>query len=154
MIAACDVTQGDFIDVKLSCKDGEDGRMTIRAAILDDSLFRRGWEVLNRSTLQITEYDTTRICGIVEADREGLLYTSIPQDGGWSVTLDGEEAETLLVGDVMTAVKLTEGSHDIEITYRNAAFDLGWKISAICLLLFGLTAPIYYSKRKKGRFEK
>ena len=68
--------------------------------------------------------------------------------------MDGQEAEIILVGDVMTAVELTEGSHEIQITYRNAAFDLGWKISAICLLLFGLTAPIFYSKRKKGSFEK
>ena len=128
--------------------------MTVRAAVLDDEIFRRGHEVLKASTLQITEFDTTRIVGTIDCDRDGLLYTSIPSDGGWSVTVDGEEAETILVGDVMTAAPLTEGSHEIEITYRNAAFDLGWKISAICLLLFGLTAPIYYSKRKKGRFEK
>ena len=154
MIAACDILPGDVIEVKLTCKQGEEGRMTVRAAVLDDEIFRRGYEVLKASTLQITEFDSTRIVGTIDCDRDGLLYTSIPQDGGWSVTVDGEEAQTKLVGDVMTAVALTEGSHDIEITYRNAAFDLGWKISAICLLLFGLTAPIYYSKRKKGRFEK
>ena len=154
MIAACDILPGDVIEVKLTCKQGEEGRMTVRAAVLDDEIFRRGHEVLKASTLQITEFDTTRIVGTIDCDRDGLLYTSIPSDGGWSVTVDGEKAETILVGDVMTAAPLTEGSHEIEMTYRNAAFDLGWKISAICLLLFGLTAPIYYSKRKKGRFEK
>ena len=154
MIAACDVMPGDIIDVKLSCKDGEEGRMTIRAAILDDGLFRRGWEVLNASTLQITEFDTTRITGTVEADRDGLLYTSIPQDGGWHAYVDGQEVESVLVGDVMVAVPLTAGSHQVEFIYRNSAFAIGWKISAICLLLFGMTAPIYYSKRRKGRFEK
>ena len=154
MIAACDVAKGDIIDVKLSCKDGEDGRMSIRAAILDDELFRRGWEILNTSTLQITEFDTTRICGIVEADRDGLLYTSIPQDGGWSVLVDGQEVEPVLVCDVMVSAPLTEGTHEVEFIYRNSAFEIGWKISAICLLLLGITAPIYYSKRKKGRFEK
>ena len=154
MIAACDVVPGDVIEVKLTCKSGEEGRMTVRAAVLDDDLFRRGHEVLNASTLNITEFDTTRIEGIIDCDRDGLLYTSVPQDGGWHVYVDGQEAETLLVGDVMTAVALTEGSHAIEIVYRNDAFSLGWKISAICLLLFGITAPIYYTKRKKGHFEK
>ena len=154
MIAACDVTQGDIIDVKLSCKDGEDGRMTIRAAVLDDALFRRGWEVLSHSTLQITEFDTTRIVGIVDADREGLLYTSIPQDGGWHAYVDGEEVEPRLVGDVMVSVPLTEGSHEVAFVYRNSAFAIGWKISAICLLLLGMTLPIYYGKRKKGHFER
>ena len=154
MIAACDVTQGDIIDVKLSCKDGEDGRMTIRAAILDDELFRRGWEILNHSTLQITEFDTTRIVGIVDADRDGLLYTSIPQDGGWHAYVDGEEVEPRLVGDVMVSVPLTEGSHEVAFVYRNSAFAIGWKISAICLLLLGMTLPIYYGKQKKGHFER
>ena len=88
------------------------------------------------------------------ADREGLLYTSIPQDGGWHVRVDGQEVEPVLVGDVMVAVPLTAGSHEVEFVYHNAAFAIGWKISAICLLLFGMTAPIYYSKRRKGRFEK
>ena len=128
--------------------------MTIRAAVLDDGLFRRGWEVLNRSTLEITEFETTRICGMIDADREGLLYTSIPQDGGWHAYVDGQEVEPVLVGDVMTAVPLTAGAHTVEFVYRNDAFSLGWKIAAICLLLFALTAPMYYHKRKKGRFER
>ena len=154
MIAACDVSKGDIIDVKLTCKDGEEGRMTIRAAVLDDGLFRRGWEILNRSTLEITEFKTTHILGTVDADRDGLLYTSIPQDGGWHAYADGQEVDPVLVGDVMVAVPLTAGSHEVEFVYRNAAFAIGWKLSAICLLLFGMTAPIYYSKRRKGRFEK
>ena len=154
MIAACDVAAGDIIDVKLTCKDGEDGRMTIRAAVLDDGLFRRGWEILNRSALEITEFETTRICGTVDADREGLLYTSIPQDGGWHAYVDGQEVEPVLVGDVMVAVPLTAGSHQVEFVYRNPAFEMGWKISAICLLLLGITLPIYYGKRRKGHFER
>ena len=154
MIAACDVIPGDIIEVKLTCKQGEEGRMTVRAGILDDALFRLGYETLNASTLQITAFDTTSISGTIDCDRDGLLYTSIPQDGGWHAYVDGQEAETVLVGDVMVSVPLTAGSHTIEFVYRNDAFSLGWKISAICLLLFGLTAPIYYRKRKKGRFEK
>ena len=54
----------------------------------------------------------------------------------------------------MVSVPLTAGSHEVEFIYRNSAFEIGWKISAICLLLLGMTAPIYYGKRKKGRFEK
>ena len=154
MIAACDVVPGDVIEVKLTCKSGEEGRMTVRAAVLDDDIFRRGYEVLSASTLSITEFDTTRITGTIDCDRDGLLYTSVPFDGGWHVYVDGEEAEIILVGDVMTAVELTEGSHAIEISYHNEAFSLGWKLSAICLLLFGITAPIFYTKRKKGHFEK
>ena len=154
MIAACDVIPGDVIEIKLTCAQGEEGRMTIRAAILDDTLFRQDVDRLSESTLELTAFDTTRITGTIDCARDGLLYTSIPQDGGWSVIVDSEEAEITLIGDVMTAVYLSEGAHTVEFIYENKAFSLGWKISAICLLLFGMTAPIYYTKRKKGRFEK
>ena len=154
MIAACDVIPGDTIEVKLTCKQGEEGRMTVRAAILDDVLFRRGLEELSENTLELTEAAATRISGTIDCDRDGLLYTSIPSDGGWHAYVDGEEAEPVLVGDVMLSLPLTEGAHTVEFRYRNDAFSLGWKIAAICLLLFALTAPMYYHKRKKGRFEK
>ena len=154
MIAACDVIPGDVIEIKLTCKQGEDGRMTIRAAILDDALFRRGVEKLGESTLELTDFDSTHLCGTVDAARDGLLYTSIPQDGSWHAIVDGEEAETVLVGDVMLAVPMTAGEHTVEFVYENKAFAIGWKISAICLLLLATTAPLYYTKRKKGRFEK
>ena len=154
MIAACDVKPGDVIDVKLTCKEGEEGRMTVRAGILDDEAFRRGVEILNSSTLAISDFESTRIKGTIDCDRDGLLYTSIPQDGGWHVYVDGKEKDITLVGDVMVAVPVTAGEHTVEYIYRNDAFSLGWKISAICLLLFVMTAPIYYHKRRKGKFEK
>ena len=154
MIAACDVISGDTIEVKLTCKSGEDGRMTVRAAILDDGLFRLGVKTLGRNTLELTDFDTTHITGTIDCDRDGLLYSSVPQDGSWHVLVDGQEADITLVGDVMVAVPLTAGEHTVEYVYENRSFSIGWKVSAICLLLLGITAPIYYTKRKKGRFER
>ena len=154
MIAACDVVAGDVIEVKLTCKQNEEGRMTVRAGILDDELFRLGVKALQRSTLALTDVGSTRLRGTIDCHQDGLLYTSIPQDGGWRVYVDGEEADITLVGDVMIAVPVTEGRHSVEFVYHSDAFSMGWKISAICLLLFGITAPIYYRKRKKGKFEK
>ena len=154
MVAACDAVAGDEIQVQLTCKQGEDGRMTIRGGILDDNLFRQGVDQLKSSTLELTEFTSTQISGTIDCPREGLLYTSIPTDGGWSVLVDGQEAEPALVGDVMLAVRLEAGTHTVQFRYENRAFSLGWKISAICLLLFLLTAPIYYYKRKKGKFER
>ena len=154
MIAACDVVSGDVIEVKLTCKEGEEGRMTVRAAILNDALFRQGVEQLQESTWELTDFESTHITGTVNCDRDGLLYTSVPQDGGWHVYVDGTEAEPVLVGDVMTAVPLRAGSHTVEYIYRNDAFALGWKISAISLLLLGISLPAYYARRKKGKFEK
>jgi len=154
MVSACEVIPGDTIQVKLTCKQGEEGRMTVRAAVLDDALFREGWEVLNSATLELTDFETTRIQGTIDCDRDGLMYTSIPTDGGWHAFVDTEEVDIRLVGDVMVGIPLTQGTHTVELVYRNDAFSIGWKIAAICLLLLGITAPLYYHKRKKGKFER
>ena len=153
MIAVSDVSAGDVIEVKLTCKQGEEGRMTVKAGVLDAGSFYQGYEVLSRAQLELTEFSSTYVCGTVTCDRDGLLYTSIPQDGNWSATVDGEPAEIILVGDAMVSLMLTEGEHTVEFTYHNEAFSLGWKISAVSALLFAASMALL-CKRKKGKYEK
>ena len=57
----------------------------------------------------------------------------------------------------MIAVELTEGQHEIVLSYSNQAFSLGWKISLVCLLAFAAIALITYQPWKKylqkGKYE-
>ena len=155
-LAICDVSVGDVIEIQVNCKANENKSMNIRGYILDDETFRKGYEILNASTLELSHFSNTRIEGTIDCNRDGLLYTSIPQDGNWVATVDGEEAEITLVGDTMVGLQLTEGEHTVVFRYKNKAFDLGWKISLGCLLVFiGITAVVYYPKLKKykGKYE-
>ena len=155
MLAVSQVRVGDVVDVALSCDANESGTMQISAAILDDTAFRKGYEVLSRSVLELTDFSTTRLSGTINCDRDGLLYTSIPQNGNWHVYVDGKEAETVLVGEAMTAVYLEEGYHDIIFRYRNPAFTLGCVISLLSTgVLAGLYFWIYPTREKKGKYQK
>ena len=155
MLAVSQVRVGDVVDVALSCDANESGTMQISAAILDDTAFRKGYEVLSRSVLELTDFSTTRLSGTINCDRDGLLYTSIPQNGNWHVYVDGKEAETVLVGEAMTAVYLEEGYHDIIFRYRNPAFTLGCVISLLSTgVLAGLYFWIYPAREKKGKYQK
>ena len=159
MLAVGDVQTGDVIDIRIVCDAGENSTMTVNAAVLDQEVFREGYEILNASTLELTEFESTHLEGTIRCDRDGLLYTSIPQNGNWKVTVDGEAVETKLVGDCMTAVELTEGTHDITFTYRNAAFSLGWKVSLVSFAVFALLVRTAYRPDmgrhgKKGKYER
>ena len=150
MMAVGDVTVGDVIDVRIVCDAGENSNMTVNAAILDNGVFRAGYNILNASTLELTRFKSTRLEGIIDCDRDGLLYTSIPQNGNWSVSIDGKPAEVKLVGDCMVAVEITEGQHLVKYTYHNAAFALGWKISLACsLALLAMVHLVYKPDWKK-----
>lgn len=151
MLAVGDVVPGDYVELRFDCQSGESGSMTVTGAILDLDVFWKGQQVLAESTLELTAFQNTRVEGTIRCDRDGLLYTSIPQNGNWSVEVDGEEAEILLVGNAMAAVKLTEGEHTVEFTYRNPAFALGWKISLVSFLIFGALVWLTRKKGKHGR---
>ena len=161
MIAVGDIRAGDILDIRIACDAGEDSTMTVTAALLDEETFRRGYEVLSASTLELFTFENTLVEGVIDCDREALLYTSIPQNGNWSVKVDGIEADITLVGDCMIGVELPEGTHIVTFSYHNAAFSLGWKISLVCAAaLLALIYVIYKpdlsaltkKNRKSGRY--
>ena len=154
-LAVCYVEPGDELEVRFTCKANESGSIQIRAALLDETIFRQGYEILNASTLQLETFANTRVSGTIQCDRNGLLYTSIPQDGNWVATVDGQPAQITLIGDAMIGVPLSKGTHTVTFQYRNSAFSLGWKISLACAAVFtGLALSIYLPNRKKGKYEK
>ena len=157
MIAVSDVAAGDVIDVRVVCKADENSTMTVGAAIVDMDVFRRGYEILNASTLKLTTFESTYVKGSIDCDRDGLLYASIPQNGNWKVKVDGKPAEIRLVGDCMVGVPVSSGQHVVEYTYRNEAFALGWKVSLLCAAVFGLLVwknRKDVPQKKRGRFER
>ena len=155
MLSVCDVVRGDVVEIHLTCKSNENGTVRINCGVLNEELFREAYDVLNASTLELLSFENTHIEGTVNCDRDGVLYTSIPQDGNWTATVDGQPAQIVLIGDAMIGLLLSEGYHEISFTYQNKAFSLGWKISLGCLVLFiGLYLIVYRPKRKRGKYEK
>ena len=156
-LAVSTVRPGDVVEIELKCKANEKGNIKITSAILDDALFRQAYDVLSASTLELTQFSNTRVEGQISCNRDGVLYTSIPQNGNWYATVDGEPAEIVLIGNAMSGLLLPEGNHTVAFYYHNTAFSLGWKVSLLCVLvLAGLYLAVYqpaFSKRK-GKFER
>ena len=104
--------------------------------------------------LELNYFSTTTLDGTILCNRDGLLYTSIPQNGNWHVYVDGEIAETELVGDAMLAIPLPKGYPEILLRYRNPAFTLGMMVSigstAALIGLYLLFRPL----KKKGKYAK
>ena len=153
-LSVCNVVPGDVIEIHLTCKASESGTIRIHCGILDEAVFREAYRTLSASTLELTSFKNTQIEGNIHCNRDGVLYTSIPQDGNWTATVDGKPVDTVLIGDAMVGLLLTKGDHNITFTYRNPAFSLGWKISLGCMILFIIVYLITYKpKRYIGQFE-
>ena len=148
-LSVAQVDIGDTVQVQLTCKKGETGNISIHAGVLDDTVFREAYDILSRSTLELTSFENTKIEGTVTIDEPGVLYTSIPQDGNWTATVNGKPVDTALVGDAMVALLLPEGEHEICFRYENKAFSVGWKISLACLIAFIVIYRGLYHKASK-----
>ena len=105
--------------------------------------------------MNLTNFKNTHVEGTIQCDRDGVLYTSIPQNGNWHATVDGEPAQIVLIGDTMCGLLLSPGEHSVSFTYRNKAFTLGLVVSFLCLAAVALLYWFLYKPgRKKGRYER
>ena len=157
MIAVSDVVPGDVIEIRLNCKSNEIGTMRVTAGILNESLFRQAYDALSASTLELTHFENTQIEGTIRCNHDGILYTSIPQNGNWSAFVDNQPAQIVEIGGAMVGLLLSEGYHTITFRYENRAFSLGWKISLACLAVFLVLCWMNYtpkSSKPRGRYEK
>lgn len=98
----------------------------------------------------------------VNADRDRYLFTSIPEEKGWEVFIDGKKAEfedpddpTKTVNyyvalDALLTVPISAGTHTIEFKFTTAGYPLAIFATIGGLLLFA-AAIVLYVKFFRGR---
>ena len=153
MLAVGNCAAGDEIEVCFTCGANEDGRLDVTAAILDSAVFWQGVDILKQSPLTLENWGGTRAAGTITAQNDGLLYTSIPDDGNWVVMVDGEEAPVVQVLGAMVGVELTAGEHTITFLYQNQAFTQGAIVSLAAGAVFAGISLAAYLPKKKGKFQ-
>lgn len=117
---------------------------------LNKNVLDEGYKRLLNSSLNITEYSGTTIKGKIEASDNGVLYSSIPYDTGWSVYIDGDKQETFEIGNCQLGVMIKAGEHTVEYKYRPQGLSAGAFITSASLLCFA-GYEIIKRKIKKGK---
>lgn len=108
-------------------------------------------DTLNSQPLIIDHYTDTTVTGRVNASSDGLLYTSIPYEEGWTVKVDGVETEPVIFADTMISISLTAGAHSVEFSYEPDGLKLGLMISLASVLLLILLSTATYAFRKRQK---
>jgi hypothetical protein len=112
-------------------------------AKVNDDVFEEGYNKLAENTLTATKVTDTEIKGEIDSNRDGLFYTSIVYEDGWTVKVDGEKVDTKKVGGAMLAFDITEGTHTIEMTYTPSGYLLGSLASILGIVLLIAMAFLY-----------
>lgn len=154
MSSVCTVKPGDVVEVRLTCRSNEYGTTKITAAILDETKFRKCYNKLAESTLNITKFSTTNIEGTINCTENGILYTSIPNNGNWKAIVDGESSVTVPIGNAMVGIPISAGAHTIRLVYENKAFTLGAIVSIVSAIgLAGGCVVMHYGEKRRKKKE-
>ena len=102
---------------------------------LNEDVYQQVWGQLYRETLNIVDNSTTSLKGTIDVSQDGILYTSIPYDAGWTVRVDGEKVETKSLNDGLMYIELGAGQHEIEMSFIPKGFIPGLIISSVCLFI-------------------
>ena len=135
--------------VTVTVNNGQYSNYSLSAAAFSGDVFKEVTDTLNEQPYTVESYNDTSVTGAVTAASNGLLYTSIPWDKGWSVTVDGVRAETQIFKGALIAVPLAAGTHTVVFTYQPQGLKPGIAISVCSLLLFLLLA--LRSRVRRGR---
>lgn len=90
---------------------------------------------------------TNKVIGTVTAEGDTNLVFTIPYDKGWSLKVDGEKKKLSKMNVMFLGTRISEGVHEIELTYHTPGLLTGFIISIAAILVF---AFIFYRRGRKA----
>ncbi len=90
---------------------------------------------LTEGMMDITKVADTSVSATILAIDDGLLFTSIPYDPGWTVFVDGEKSSISKIGESLLATELTKGEHLVEFNFWPRGLTLGLLVSGVSFIL-------------------
>ncbi len=147
------VEEGQVINIQFSLDRkgtydktySKNGSFRVHSAGFEDDIYEMLYQDLEDEILIVEEYDSTYVKGIVTANQDGLLFTSIPYDRAFKAYVNGKEVPTLsIANNGLIGIDLSAGTHIVEFKYKPTSFTIGVILTLISILLI-----IIYSKYDK-----
>jgi len=98
------------------------------------------------SRISIDEVTPTHVRAIANLDEPRLMASSIYQDGGWSLTINGQPHPVVRANGPYVAAWLPAGRLSIEISYRAPGFLIGCILAGLSVLAL---LAVFLSKRRR-----
>ena len=142
--------KGDKISVYAQLKQGQAGTAKVYVDLLNQDVFEEGYKRVSRDVMTTTKCSASSMEGTINVTEQGLFYTSIPYEEGWTATVDGKKTEITPVGGSLVAFPLSKGEHTISLTYYPKGFWAGFAVSMLCAAAFAFICFYIYVYRKRN----
>ncbi len=151
-----ELSEGDYISIEY-CFDNvkaEKNTASIYMADFDREAYERVYHDLSENMLSVTSSEDGYIKGSINMPEGKTLFTSIPYDEGWSVYVDGEQAEYYALGKALIGVDMSPGEHEIEMIYTPQGLYTGIYISLWSWILLVAIVITMQKKEKTNKDKK
>ena len=85
------------------------------------------------------------------AEKDNLVFFSIPYDEGWSATVNGQKVPVEKVNKGFMAVPVKAGANEIKFSYTTPGLKNGVLITFAALLIWVIYTAVSFTLNKKGR---
>ena len=138
---------GEVVKVRL-----ESSKLNVAGSafyLLNEVAFDEAVNKLKANALDIKNWSSGCIEGIINAESDGHAFTSLVYDTAWSVKVDGKEVETHALKDGLLYFDITEGTHNVSIEYKVPGFAAGMLIT--CITVATVAAVVAFRIKKRRR---
>lgn len=104
---------------------------------LDEVQFANAVEMLKEQRMEVTRFNEDNLCGTVTAEKDGILFTTITYEPGWSVYVDGTKVEPIKCVDALLGIPMTVGKHTVEMRFfpKGLGFGIGISVVGLCVVV-------------------
>ncbi len=125
---------GETFRLRMTLANGEAIFSDVLFYTIDTDVLKQVYDQLQPGGWNLMEHSDTHLKGTVTADKDGILFTTIPYEPGWNIKVDGEEIEPVKLVNSLIGIELSAGEHEIEMK-----FFPNYLILAILVELIGLS---------------
>lgn len=141
---------GDTVTLEIRCEEDTFPMIETLFYSCDTALFKEQLKSANPSgQVMIEHVEDGFIKATVNADKDSLVFTSIPYETGWTLLLDGKPADVIPYHDAFVSIPVSAGQHTIELAFHAPGLNLGIAVSCMGIVVFMIAAGIDLWKRKK-----
>lgn len=139
-------SEGESVRVRVSipAEEGEAYWSDELFYVFNEEQFKRDISIVKENVWEITEFDDTYIEGDISVSENQLLFTTIPYEEGWTIKVDGEAVEPIVIADTFIAVDLEEGKHTVSMSYCPSYFVISIILSICGLIVVAFIVAFEY----------
>lgn len=115
---------------------------------MDEDVFKKAYDQLSQNGLEVTDFGAAKVKAKVDAAKQSLYMTSIPQDGGWEVLVDGKKVQTSAICGVLLGFEVPEGEHEVVFRYHVPGLAAGAAVAVLAWAVFVFL--VMQDKRKRN----